>query len=171
MPYAFVGPGELIVSNACVLSYDRFLGLPVVMVCFEAGSSNVVNVTVPEGKRIQFLLPNDSTDEILKVMFIGGQRNITVTDLRIGQVFDGPLFIQFDSKWAQPALAGVARVYAAYWFVEDVFENPNVLKVGRTAVPAISVERSADMTNWTPAAIIRQPLDGSGFYRLKAGSQ
>ncbi len=78
-----------------------------------------------------------------------------------GQRLDGPVDIRFYNTVS----ANVALI--SYWFVEDVFQNPNVFLPSASQTPQIFVEKSGDLNLWQPVAIFGQSLGSNTFYRLR----
>src|SRR5438067_2034685 len=58
-------------------------------------------------------------------------------------------------------------VLISNWFVEDVFQNPNVFLPSASQTPQIFVEKSGDLNLWQPVAIFGQSLGSNVFYRLR----
>jgi hypothetical protein len=108
---------------------------------------------------------NGSSAEFDGVTLLAGESAYKGSGLTIypGQRLEGPMTILFDSS--RFLLTGPA-VCGAYWFIEDVFQNPNGGLVVGQGEPTIVIQRSGDLINWQAVGAFGAGLGSNTFYRL-----
>lgn len=161
---ALPGPGELIIPYAnMMISGVRITNVTVGFLAWEKGSTNEVTIDVPPGKTLQFfqtLLNYNFTSWPARFAFEG---NTASGNLSFGQPIRGPIQITF----AYPGIPYTAIGFAAYWFVEDVLQNPSsILPVGGGGA-GIQLESSGDLKSWHVIATCRPSFGTNSFYRLR----
>ena len=159
--FALAGPAELRLPSPCAVYFKRVQNASIRTV-FLAGNdtTNGFLASVPSGKTLELFdsLDADVSPNVYLVKAGFGSNQVQVL---AGQRMDGPVDIRFYNTVS----ANVALI--SYWFVEDVFQNPNVFLPSASQTPQIFVEKSGDLNLWQPVAIFGQSLGSNTFYRLR----
>jgi hypothetical protein len=162
VPFAIPGPAELILSNAYAVHLTRLTNASMRMVEWGA-NSNLVTISVPVGKTIQFLWSFTGNPSVVATLTSGTQS--FDVNINPGDLIQGPITVSFD--YNKQVTGGLPVALVSYWFIEDVFQNPQaVLSLG-AGVPNVLVQKSADLKNWQPVATFPMTLGSNGFYRLQ----
>ena len=96
-----------------------------------------------------------------------GTNTFDATNLRGNTEFSGPLEITLTVRNSTADPIEKAAVYS-YYFTEDFLVVPDFgFLQGPTGAFEITVQRSADLTNWFPVMVQNTSNDQKAFYRLK----
>jgi len=156
--YALAGPGELVFSNAVLISYYR--------VTNSAIRTQVI-LNDPIGISI-------GTNQTMRLFGVSAPVNASFSR-------PGSGFVGFTLEPNQPAEftgpgelalnSGVFFPYAkfiSYFIAEDGFAMPNQRFIaGPSGSYAISVEKTFDLNNWSPVLLQNTSDDNRAFYRLR----
>ena len=159
--YALAGPVELRIPSACALYFKRVQNISIRTILLTGNdNTNGFLVSVPAGKTVEFFdsLDGDVIPNAFLVKTGFGSNQVQVVG---GQRLDGPVDVRFYNT-----ISGNVASFS-YWFVEDVFQNPNALVPSASQAPQIFVEKSGDLNRWQPVAIFGQSLGSNTFYRLR----
>ena len=159
--FAVPGPAEMHVPNPCALYLRRLQNTGIRMILLAGGdTTNGAVASVPAGKTVEFFnsLDSDVTPNAYLVKTGAGSNLVQVLP---GARVDGPADLRFFNTVA----FNVAL--SSYWFVEDVFQNPNVLVPSQSQTPQIIVEKSGNLSVWQPVALFGQSVGSNTFYRLR----
>jgi len=158
---ALSGPAELRIPSPCALYFKRLQDTPIRTV-FLAGNdaTNGFLVSVPSGKTLEFF-ESMNTDVVPNTYLVKSGFGSNQVQVLSGQRLDGPADVRFyNSGSANVALC-------SYWFVEDVFQNPNAFRPSGSQMPQIFVEKSGDLNLWQSVAAFGQSVGSNSFYRLR----
>ena len=168
-PFAVAGPAELVFSNlSCYVHMTRLTNSSMQMIMWnKSNPTNIITVTIPAGKTFQlfdngYYVTSESYPPISIPATLSFGTQSFQTGIANGDLIQGPVTISFN-----PATISVTdpQVVGAYWFVENVFQNPNAVLL--TGAPQILVQKSADLQNWVPVATFSATLGSNSFYRLQ----
>jgi len=138
------------------------------MLLWPANNTNLLTVSVPAGNTFQLLsvLGGDNGDSVIATITYGVQSFIA--QLLPGQLLNGPLTVQF-ARASNDSMSNFGNpvALASYWFIEDVFQNPNSVLAGGIGAARVLVQKSSYLTNWQPVAIFPAALGNNSFYRLQ----
>jgi hypothetical protein len=154
------GPAELRIPSACAIYFRRVQNATIRTV-FLAGSdtTNGFVASVPSGKTLEFFETLNGDVVPNAFLFKSGFSN--QVQVASGQRLDGPADIRFYNT-----TSGNAALFS-YWYVEDVFQNPNAFVPSSSQTPQVIVEKSADLNLWQPVATFGQSVGSNTFYRLR----
>lgn len=167
-PVALAGPMEILFkdSGSHLLSYTKLIGNSIKSQVLNNGHTN--RISVPEGKTLRFFsfVPNAlGFNASVGVRLEKGTNSFSLyssASLRPGAEFTGPVDIvlsEYDSDIA---------CVVSYYLTEDFLVLPDGgFLQGPTGAFEISVEKSADLTNWFPVMVQNTSNDQKAFYRLK----
>ena len=167
---ALTGPHSLYVTNngnfsppfSSSITFQRITNSPIQTIVTTAGTTNFINVAT--GRTIQLFPPMENSESIL-VQPPGSTNWFTI-----------PLYGSFNPS---PSITGPATIAIAvgtgttatalsYYFTDEVVQFP---PSGLLTVPApileVNIEKSFDLTNWTPVATFHTDAEAKAFYRLK----
>jgi hypothetical protein len=173
VPYYFQGPGtvtfRISLAGSYLLSYRITPSTGPETALFQTNSAPI---SVPAGKRIRFLdfrTTGYIEDVSLAVTALDGTRAkfpvrtsspmapavpFTVLDL------EGPLSVQPDIPLAFPT-----TVSMTYYLTSDVALVPAGVQAPSGSI--LTIEKSADLQTWTPAAFLTNGTAPKAFYRIK----
>jgi hypothetical protein len=163
---ALAGPHDLVVTNHTgaedfFVTFQRLTNSPIRTVMAVTAGEHFINV--PTGKTIQ-MFPVLGKPEYITV-----QRQNSTNWIRC-----------FEGRYRQPSIAGPVTVRVvfdpdygwetafSYYLTDEVVQFP---PQGLLSVPApilqVNIEKSYDLTNWTPKAVFHTDAEAKAFYRLK----
>lgn len=167
--YALTGPHSLIVTNRFgspqyfdFVTFQRITNSPIQTILNTAGTTNVINVS--SGRTIQLFPPMGIVGSIM--VEPPGSTNW----LAFGTFSTYPSpSITGPATFAVSVPVGSAQGTAlSYYFTDEVVQFP---PSGLLTVPApileVNIEKSYDLTNWTPVATFHTDAESKAFYRLK----
>ena len=165
---ALAGPFELLKTNlgVRVISYQILSGSPILSEVVTSRSTNLINVS--SGKTIKFLPPIPPRGNEISVGLSMQKAGRAINDMPIagGEEFVGPLTIKLFFK--SPQIDRNRAAVYSYYFTENAVVLPEVkLLQGATGSFQISVDKSADLTNWFPVIFHNTADDQKAFYRLR----
>lgn len=164
VPYAIPGPAELILSHSCAIHFARLTNSSMQMIQWVL-NTNTITVSVPTGKTIQFFSRVDCSCNPLPVATLSSGTQSFDIVVSPGDLIQGPITVSFN--YSKQQINSTPDAFVSYWFVEDVFQNPNtVLSLG-AGVPNVLVQKSADLNHWQPVATLPVTLGSNSFYRLQ----
>lgn len=158
---AIAGPRTLTISNHFLVTFQRLQGSAIKTAIFDVGTTNVINV--PNGKTIQLFYNGDFTT--LKI-FVRNQGSTEVypiiyPKLGLHPAITGPATIEF-------SLEDNTHTFVSYYFTDEVLQLP---PSGFLSTPApaleVNIEKSYNLTNWTPTAVFNTEAEAGAFYRLR----
>lgn len=164
-PCAFAGPAEMLIVTPGMMSFKRLFNSGIRTVIISPTTTNVIEI--PSGKTARFfratapsginLYELSFEKEGVVVDQAGGKWAPVITG---GEEYQGPLKITIRNH--------VYSVSVSYYFIEDFLTVPELgFLQGPTGSFEITVEKSGDLTNWTPVIIQPTANDQKAFYRLK----
>ena len=164
-PAALAGPIEIIFKESAshLMSYKRMQGDAIKSQIVRSGHTNTI--LVPEGKTLRFysFVPRPDYEIAVNIRITKGTNTFDLTDLLPNREFSGPLEISLYT----PEQTQKAAVYS-YYLTEDFLVMPGTgFLQGPTGAFEITVQKSADLTNWFPVMIQNTSSDEKAFYRLK----
>lgn len=162
------GPAEIILraTNATESSFVSYRTLPSqdLITAVHQGPGNL-EVVVPAGKMMKVVsgVHGNSLDFVFYLKNADGEKTSNVGWLSMDKFFlRGPItFGLYD------ALAENSQ-FLTYYFVDEVMELPDGA-IQATPASMIAIEKSLNLTNWVPTAVISTPDDAKAFYRLRVG--
>jgi hypothetical protein len=171
--YFIAGPHALTLSNHCFITFQRLEGSAVKTIVCLYPSTNSIHV--PAGKTIQFLARSRSENNGLRT-----------TAVSTNSLDPYPLYYTSNPRndyagTSGPALSGPCDIYliledtgygsplfVSYYFTDEVLQLP---PTGFQPTPApaleVNIEKSNDLTNWTPTAAFNTDAEARAFYRLR----
>ena len=156
--FAFAGPHALGITNADqFITFQRLQGSAIKTILVTEGTTNFISV--PDGKTIQFFayvghysiyaLPLNSSNRY--ELYHSGYEHPVIT---------GPATIEASSD--------LGNVIYSYYFTDDILQLP---PEGFVSTPAptleVNVEKSYNLTNWTPVGAFNTSAEAGAFYRLR----
>ena len=159
--YAVAGPAELRITTPSAIYFRRLQNAAVKMALLAGGdTTNGVLVSVPAGKTIE-VFGSLNTDVIVNSYVVKSGLGSNLVQIVAGNRLDGPVELRLYTT------TSVNAATFSWWFVEDVFQNPNLLVPAQSQAPQILVEKSADLQGWVPVGFFGQSLGSNTFYRLR----
>ena len=162
---AITGPHIIEITNQACLTYQKLIGSAVKTFVVQAGTTNTI--TIPEGKTIRFFVPlGQGTVE--GELNRGGQSLYLASSMWLlkNETLSGPMTIRI---WGQDYSDGRKCTFVfSYYYTDEIVQLPaqGVLpRLGQRA--EVNVEKSGDLTNWTPTAAFLTTEGSNSFYRLR----
>ena len=166
-PCAFAGPAEMLIVTPGMISFKRLFNSGIRTIFISPTTTNAIEI--PSGKTARFFRATTPSGinpyelsfekEGVVVDQAGGKWEPVITG---GEEYQGPLKITIRNDretWS---------VSFSYYFIEDFLTVPELgFLQGPTGSFEITVEKSGDLTNWTPVIIQPTSNDQKAFYRLK----
>jgi len=148
------------------VSYQRITNSPIRTIVNNGTTTNFINV--PAGKTIQLLpilgntdqniliQPQNSTSWFTWLPYSAGFPSASVT---------GPVTIEIAGSGLSEPGSGCAL---SYYFTSDVVQFPpsGLLNLS-TPILEVNIQKSYDLTNWTPSATFHTDAEAKAFYRLQ----
>jgi hypothetical protein len=157
-PVAFAGPMELIVTNQGIVSYQLLQGSTIKSILVRSNSTP--SIAVAAGKSVRFFRPSSGR---LSLAITKGSKT-AIGELMTGkEEFTGPVTLRPFDQYPSSSVS-VVTYYDTEGFL--VLPEQGLLR-GPTGAFEISVEKSVDLTNWTPVMVQTTAADQKAFYRLK----
>jgi hypothetical protein len=159
--YALVGPCELIITNNVLLNFRRVPGSTIQTSLIPPASPNPnqVVLNVPDGKSLRFFEASGGVTvsrgtNVFQASFI--RRNPD-------EEFTGPLTITITGY-----TGGTESRHISYYFTDTFTALPQgVGAQTASGVSQIGVEKSGDLTNWSPTILQDIRNDQKAYYRLR----
>ena len=149
------------ISVPVVISYDLFTNSLLHSVVVPPGSTN--GIQVPAGKSVRFLAHTYGGINADAFSFQNGPNTISGVTVNNGDEFTGPLTI---TKGLPEYVFNSQLI--SYYFTDDFFAMPDTGYIsGPTGSFEIAVEKSVDMSAWSPVVVYNTGSDQKAFYRLR----
>lgn len=168
-PYAIAGPITINLTNTAFFNYQRLSGPLLRTVVIP--TNDVVLIDVPTNRDVVFFPANSGSDSIQPLQASIEPPGSTNTYRSIGKI--GGLWPQRYSGPLRIRLSGAVSWDSSFFFVTYYFTDASVQPLPHLvsglpgAALEISVEKSGNLTNWTPTALINAVADTNSFYRLR----
>ena len=167
-PCAFAGPAEMLIVTPGMMSFKRLFNSGIRTVIMSPTSTNVIEI--PSGKTARFFratIPSgvnlDGLSFEKEGVVVGQAGGFWEPVFTGGEEYQGPLAITIRNN-----RGGSLSFSFSYYFIEDFLTVPELgFLQGPTGSFEITVEKSGDLTNWTPVIIQPTSNDQKAFYRLK----
>jgi hypothetical protein len=175
---ALAGPMQIqYPTNNVIMEYQRLSTTNMFTVVFD---TNGTTIFVPANKTINFLTPVSEAPANPPVSWSaviqpGARMSLSNTAATVscylngGETFTGPLTVTVQPGSKNNVNLSYSNGWVTYYFTEEFAQIPSL---GATALPAgktiVTVEKSQDLTNWTPVFFNTSAEDQRVFYRLKA---
>ncbi|MEQ2006630.1 MAG: hypothetical protein ABMA26_07525 [Limisphaerales bacterium] len=161
-PLAIVGPCELIFTSASLLNFRRIPSGNIQTVILPPGvtTNSQTTLTIPDGKAVTFFRPSSSFGIYLQ----RGTNTFGPFYLEGGDKMTGPLTITLTGT------VGSGQLSAVYsYFISDGYSVVPQAAGIQAPVGAfqIAVEKSVNLTNWSPAILQDIRDDQKAYYRLR----
>ncbi len=161
---AIAGPAELVITNSALIVLSRIASTNVVTRIFNSPfkSTNLV-VSVPASKRIRLFQP------IAEVWSLWAGNN--VPQFYIGDQISQPRgpIVEMDgpiSIWVtQNGAFGGTLV--SYILIDQTAIQGPAAALETSAQRTVWIDRSSNLTNWIPSALLHPEESGAEFYRLR----
>jgi hypothetical protein len=168
-PYAVNGPCQIAfvgtdptMPAAAVVSYRLLQNSMLHSLIVSPGSTNVI--PIPTAKKVRFLSPTLSgfTGTGFAILQ-NGTNAVLNAQINNGDEFTGPLTITIvGAEWTSYSQL------ISYYFTDDCFVVPDTGYIqGPTGSFEIAVEKSVDLTAWSPVVVYNTASDQKAFYRLR----
>ena len=160
---AFVADSSSLAPAAVVVSYNLLTNSLLHSLIVQPGSTNVISV--PAGKSIRFLSPTSEGATPMGFAFDNGTNTAYNLQIRNGAEFTGPLTI---TKTSSVYYSGSQLI--SYYFTDEFFAVPGTGYIqGPTGSFEVAVEKSPDLSAWSPVVVYNTGSDQKAFYRLRIG--
>ena len=162
-PSALAGPCELIFTNTVLLNFQRVSTAAIQTIALQPMATNVITASVAVGQKIRVF--NSFGYGYIKVT--RGNSYIMIDTWSLSQSrgnheFSGPLSITF--------LMGDPQAWSyviSYVLIDEAQAVPQgVTLQSPTGIFQLSVEKSINLTNWSPAIFQTIREDQKAYYRL-----
>lgn len=162
------GPAEIILraTNATESSFVSYRTLPSqdLITIVHQGPGNL-EVVVPDGKIMKFVSGCATTSPEPTFYFknADGTKTSSISWLSMDKFFlRGPITFGLWDAFAENSQ------FLTYYFIDEVLELPDGA-MQATPASIIAIEKSLNLTNWAPKAVISTPDEPKAFYRLRVG--
>ena len=167
-PVSLAGPCELVLTNQTMVQFQRLPTSSVqTLILPGSASTNTATVSVPSGKTIRVFRPLP-LNMSLSLRLSRGTNSMPLDSgallATLGtEEFTGPLDVTFLGP-----LTGADAGIFSYAITEDAQIAPAGVAIqSPTGQFHLEVERSTNLTNWSPAVIQSLVEDQKAFYRLR----
>jgi len=156
--YALAGPAELIFSNAVVISYYQITNSAIRT---QSIGNDPIGISIASNKTVRLF----GVPAVVNASFSrsgNGFVSFTLEPNRPAE-FTGPGTLSLNSGVLPPSAK-----FISYFIAEDGFALPDQRAIaGPTGSYAITVEKSFDLSTWTPAFLQNTSDEKQAFYRLR----
>ena len=164
-PVAIAGPCELILTASSLINFRRLTGTGIQTLILPQSSPAVTNsVTVNSGQTLR-VFRHIQCDAYLPVIVRRGSSSISFNLRGVGgnDEFTGPLELSFIGP-----SGGTEAFLVSYVLTEEAQIAPQgVALQSPTGAFSIAVEKSTNLTNWTPSVFQDLSHEQKSFYRLR----
>lgn len=158
---AIAGPAELVITNAALIVLGRIASTNVVTRIFNSPSASTnLLISVPPTQRIRFFEPIGNI-WALQAGQVAPQLLIRSSSAGLkGSIIelDGPIGI-----W----VSQTGGVLVSYVLIDQTSIQGQAAALETSAQRTVWIDRSSNLTNWIPSALLHPEESGAEFYRLR----
>jgi len=168
-PLAVAGPCEFIFTNSALVNFRRYASSSLVSIVLlpQANTNAEFIVTVPTGQNIRFFSPIGHVSSGHAVLR-RGTNAWTIDNISRPDEFSGPLEVAFRGPKSPEDGQSPLPVLHTYGLSENAVVVPQGVAIqGPTGAFQVAVEKSGNLTNWSPAILQDIRDDQKAYYRLR----